>query len=135
MKHLLFILIAFCINVSLSKAQSLSEFREITLQACTNGDRETKDKDHDIPVQPQTRGLISQSAYAYLYNNAVNIDFTEMFPIATVTIINESTGETVYSMTYNNPVTVNINLNDESNESYFIEIDAGNIYLKGTFSL
>lgn len=53
---------------------------------------------------------------------------------ATITITNETTGETVYSETCSNPVTLNIDLNGEKSGEYSIEIETDDIFLEGYFN-
>ena len=45
------------------------------------------------------------------------------------------TGETVYSETCSNPVTLNIDLNGEKSGEYSIEIETDDIFLEGYFNL
>lgn len=84
---------------------------------------------------PRTRGVNIQPVYAYLYNKMVNVQFTEMFSTVTVIILNETTGESAYFETYSSPSSFNIDLNKESSGEYRIEIEIGDTYLEGSFSL
>lgn len=84
---------------------------------------------------PIRRSVQRQIADAYLYNNVVNISFNEDIAVVNVTITNESTGETVYSQTYSNPSSLNIDLNGENSSNYLIEIEADDTFLSGSFSL
>lgn len=54
----------------------------------------------------------------------VTIMFEEVFSTATVTIVNETTGETVYSEMHSSPAALSIDLNGESSGNYLIEIEA-----------
>lgn len=109
---------------------------EITLTA-TKDDTRHIEHGHDIEPDKAVipRSTILQFAYAYLYNNVVNISFNENIESATITITNESTGEIVYSEAYSSPTTLNIDLNDESCGNYIIEIEADDTCFKGNFSL
>lgn len=135
MKHVLFIIMIFCISANLLKAENISVFKEITLQACADDDREIKDKDHDTPEQTQTRGLITQPVYAYLYNNVISIDFSDTFTAVTVNILNETTRETVHSETCSNPASLIIDWNNKVPADYIIKIETDGIYWEGYFSL
>lgn len=83
---------------------------------------------------PISRSII-QTANAYLYNNTVCIDFNETLPTATITLINESTGENVYSETYDAPTNISINLDEESCGNYSIQIESDEAFLYGSFTL
>ena len=84
---------------------------------------------------PKTRSGISQPVCAYLYNKVVTVDFQAAFPAVTVNIINETTGETVYSELFINPVSFSIDLNGSSTGNYMIEIVSDEITLEGYFLL
>ncbi|WP_289111907.1 DUF3244 domain-containing protein [Phocaeicola sartorii] len=109
---------------------------EITLTATKD---DTRHIGHEQDVEPDKAGtprsIIVQPAYAYLYNNVVNVSFNENIESATITITNETTGETVYSETCSNPVTLNIDLNGEKSGEYSIEIETDDIFLEGYFNL
>lgn len=135
MKQLLFILLMLCANATLLKAESFSEFKEITLHVYADDDREIKDKDSDTPEPTQTRGLIIQPVYAYLYNNVISIDFRDTFTTVTVNIINEATGETVYSETCSNPASLIIDWSNKVSADYIIKIETDDTYWEGCFSL
>ena len=83
---------------------------------------------------PISRSII-QTANAYLYNNTVCIDFNETLPTVTITLINESTGETVYSETCDAPTNISINLDEESCGNYSIQIESDEAFLYGSFTL
>lgn len=135
MKQLLFILLMLCTNVTLLKAESFSEFKEITLYVYADNDREIKDKDSDTPEPTQTRGLIIQPVYAYLYYNVISIDFSETFTTVTVNIINQTTGEAVYSETCSNPGSLIIDWDNKVSADYIIKIETDGIYWEGCFFL
>lgn len=135
MKQLLFILLMLCANVTLLKAERFSEFKEITLHVYADDARGVKTKGtlQDIP---QTRSLIIQSVYAYLYDsNVISIDFSETFTTITVNIINEATGETVDSETCSNPASLIIDWSNKVSANYIIKIETDGIYWEGCFSL
>lgn len=83
---------------------------------------------------PISRSII-QTANAYLYNNTVCVDFNEVLPTVTILLINESTGETVYSETYDAPTNISINLDEESCGNYSIQIESDEAFLYGSFTL
>lgn len=135
MKQLLFILLMLCANVTLLKAERFSEFKEITLHVYADDARGVKTKGtlQDIP---QTRSLIIQSVYAYLYDsNVISIDFSETFTTVTVNIINEATGKTVYSETCSNPASLIIDWSNKVSADYIIKIETDDTYWEGCFSL
>lgn len=129
----LFIIIS---TTTLSAKELFNDSREITLNESKDETRhigKEKDVEPDEAVTP--RCSILQLAYAYLSNNIVSIDFNGFTETATVTITNESTGETVYSETCSNPVTLYIDLNGEKSGEYSIEIETDDIFLEGYFNL
>ena len=134
MKQLLFILLMLCANVILLKAESFSEFEVITLQVCADDDRGIKTKGTSQHI-PQTRSLITQPVYASLYNNVISIDFSETFTTVTVNIINQTTGEAVYSETCSNPESLIIDWDNKVSADYIIKIETDGIYWEGCFFL
>ena len=129
MKRFFFMLaVIFSLSSVLTYAQrENSPFAEITL----NQRKKTIDKkNHPIP-----RSILPGTANAYLYNNTVCIDFNETLPTVTITLINESTGETVYSETCDAPTNISINLNEESSGNYSIQIESDEAFLYGSFIL
>ncbi|WP_349768393.1 DUF3244 domain-containing protein, partial [Phocaeicola vulgatus] len=58
---------------------------------------------------PISRSII-QTANAYLYNNTVCVDFNEVLPNVTITLINESTSKLIHSEAYNEPTNIDITL-------------------------
>lgn len=107
--------------------------------ALTKSEKSTRPINQETDIEPGNgltpRSVIFEPAYAYLCNNIVSIDFTEMFSTVNILITHESTGEIVYTETYSTPATLNINLNGESNGEYLIKIEADDILLEGVFSL
>jgi len=130
MKKLLSILIAtfFLSNIVTYAQKENNPFTEIALTQAKRKDPISKG---DTPI---SRSII-QTANAYLYNNTVCIDFNETLPTATITLINESTGENVYSETYDAPTNISINLDEESCGNYSIQIDSDEAFLYGSFTL
>ena len=131
MKKLLSILIVafFLSNIVTYAQKENNPFTEIALiQAKKKKIRTSKG---DTPI---SRSII-QTANAYLYNNTVCIDFNETLPTATITLINESTGENVYSETYDAPTNISINLDEESCGNYSIQIESDEAFLYGSFTL
>ena len=130
MKKLLSILIAtfFLSNIVTYAQKENNPFTEIALTQAKRKDPISKG---DTPI---SRSII-QTANAYLYNNTVCIDFNETLPTATITLINESTGENVYSETYDAPTNISINLDEESCGNYSIQIESDEAFLYGSFTL
>lgn len=130
MKKLLSILIVafFLSNIVTYAQKENNPFTEIALTQAKRKDPISKG---DTPI---SRSII-QTANAYLYNNTVCIDFNETLPTATITLINESTGENVYSETYDAPTNISINLDEESCGNYSIQIESDEAFLYGSFTL
>lgn len=109
---------------------------EITLTVTKD---DTRHIGHGHDVEPDKAGtprsIILQPAYAYLYNNVVNVSFNENIATVNVIVTNETTGETVYSEVHSSPAALNIDLNGESTGNYLIEIEADDVYMTGTFKL
>lgn len=135
MKQLLFILMLLIISrVDINAQASSNSYTIIELNQNDN-ERELPEDGNETANSPRVRSIILQPAYAYLYNNVVSIIFEESFSVATITIVNEATGETVYSENYNSPTSLNIDLSGKGNGRYLLEIEADDIYLEGQFSL
>lgn len=134
MKKVLFILFSFLSFTISINAQFVSGNTEIMLTQ-KNGDREIGDKDSGITPEgaPQTRSSVFQPVYAYLYNKVVTVDFQAAFSAVTVNVLNETTGEIVYSEQLINPAIFSINLNGTG--GYMIEIVSDEISLEGHFFL
>lgn len=130
MKKLLSILIAtfFLSNIVTYAQKENNPFTEIALTQAKRKDPISKEN------TPISRSII-QTANAYLYNNTVCIDFNETLPTVTITLINESTGETVYSETCDAPTNISINLDEESCGNYYIQIESDEAFLYGSFTL
>lgn len=135
MKQLLFILmLLFISRVDVSARASSNNYTIIELSQNDN-ERELPEDGNETGYSPGMRSVILQPAYAYLYNNVVSIIFEEPFSAATITIVNEATGETVYSESHNSPTNLNIDLSGKGNGRHLLEIEANDIYLEGQFSL
>ena len=130
MKKLLSILIAtfFLSNIVTYAQKENNPFTETALTQAKRKDPISKEN------TPISRSII-QTANAYLYNNTVCIDFNETLPTVTITLINESTGETVYSETCDAPTNISINLDEESCGNYSIQIESDEAFLYGSFTL
>ena len=134
LKALIFILF-FCNGLSTSTArecQTNAETIVLTSYPIKPKDRTGSTSEEGLPIK---RSIQRPIADAYLYNNVVNVSFNENIESATITITNETTGETVYSETCSNPVTLNIDLNGEKSGEYSIEIETDDIFLEGYFNL
>ncbi len=133
MRRLLFILLTiFSLGNIAVHAEKVNDCIKIVLQQTVPGDYIPPINKEGGPV---VRSIYMPIADAYLYNNVVNINFNGNIAVVNVTIMNESTGETVYSETHSSPAALNIDLNGESSGNYLIEIEADDTYLQGRFSL
>ena len=94
-------------------------FTEIALTQAKRKDPISKG---DTPI---SRSII-QTANAYLYNNTVCVDFNEVLPNVTITLINESTSKLIHSEAYNEGY---------SSGNYLIKIESDEVLLYGYFSL
>ena len=84
---------------------------------------------------PISRSII-QTANAYLYNNTVCVDFNEVLPNVTITLINASTSKLIHSEAYNEPTNIDITLDEGySSGNYLIKIESDEVLLYGYFSL
>lgn len=104
-------------------------FTEIALTQAKRKDPISKG---DTPI---SRSII-QTANAYLYNNTVCVDFNEVLPNVTITLINESTSKLIHSEAYNEPTNIDITLDEGySSGNYLIKIESDEVLLYGYFSL
>lgn len=134
LKALIFILF-FCNGFPSLTAQECKTNTEtivLTSHPIRPKDRTGSTSEEGLPIK---RSIQLQIADAYLYNDVVDISFNESIAVVSVTITNESTGETVYSETHSNPAALSIDLSSESSGYYLIEIEVNDTYLKGDFSL
>lgn len=108
MKKLLFILVAtlFLSNIVTYAQKENNHFVGITLTQSKRKGPINKEN------SPATRNII-QPVNAYLCNNVICINFNKEFSTVTISIINELTGETVYTETCNALASININLDEE----------------------
>ncbi len=136
MKKVLFILFSFLSFTISVNAQFVSGNMEIMLTQ-KDGDRDPIEPVGDITPEdaPQTRGVILQPVCASLYNKVVTVDFQTAFSAVTVNVINETTGETVYSELFINPASFSIDLSGKDTGDYMIELVSDEITLEGYFSL
>lgn len=136
MKQLLCMMLMLLLGNYATVKSSTPDNSVVEIQLTESDDRElAKGNDTTTYGRPQVRGIAPQSAYAYIYNKVVSIDFTETFSCVVVTITKESTGAVVRTETSSNPSTLNIPLNGESSGSYRIEIEADGVYMEGVFTL
>lgn len=130
MKRLFIILsVVFILsNVTVNAQRANNNFDVITL---TSAGREK-------PIQkgkgPVTRS-IAEPANAYVNYDVICIDFNETLSTVTINITNESTGKTVCAETFNNPTSINVDLNGEDSGSYLIRIESDGMLLYGSFML
>lgn len=132
MKKLILILLLFFIGNSVINAKASDQYTPIALCQKDN-DREIirEANGEDVPISRS----IFQPAYAYLCDKAVSVTFEETLSSVTINIVNEQSGETVYSQSYMNPVDLNIDLSNAGAGEYRIDIVADEISLQGFFSL
>ena len=138
MKRILFFMMLLLAGSEVAvNAGELNTYREIPFTVSNSAERDAKGRKTEIDPEttPITRGITRQAVYAYIYNSMVTITFEEVFSTATVTVVNETTGETAYSEVHSNPAALNIDLNGESSGNYLIEIETDDAYLQGIFSL
>lgn len=136
MKKVLFILFSFLSFTISINAQFVSGNTEIMLKQ-KDGDRDPSGQVGDTSPEgaPQTRSSVFLPVCAYLYNKVVTVDFQAVFSAATVNVINETTGETVYSELFTNPASFSIDLNGKYAGEYIIEIVSDEMMLEGSFKL
>ena len=136
MKKVLFILFSFLSFALSVNAQFISGSMEIMLTQ-KDSDREIRGGSSDISSEdaPQTRGVIPQPVCASLYNKVVTVNFQAVFSAVTVNVINETTGETVYSELFINPASFSIDLSGKDTGDYMIELVSDEITLEGYFPL
>lgn len=135
MKRILFLMMLLLAGSEVAvNAGELNSYRKISLNSAGR-DIIGKSTDIDPENTPITRGIIHQPVYAYIYNSMVSLTFEDAFSSATVTVIDDATGETVYSETYSNPSSLNIDLNRESRGNYLLEIETEDLFLEGYFNL
>lgn len=136
MKKVLFILFLFLVFAGSANAQFVFGSTTIMLTQ-KDGDRDPIEPVGDTSPEdaPQTRGVILQPVCASLYNKVVTVDFQAAFSAVTVNVINDTTGETVYSELFINPASFSIDLSGKGTRDYMIEITSDEITLEGHFSL
>lgn len=134
MKHLLFILLLAFIGRSEIYAHESNKLEPISLSVSDEG-RDITRKENDGENAPVARSIIFQPAYAYLCDKVVSVAFEEALSSVTINIVNEQSGETVYSQNYMNPVDLNIDLSNAIAGEYRIDIVAEEVSLQGIFSL
>lgn len=128
-KNLLILAVVYTINNTAIYAQIENYgHAEITLKASER--KEPINKGNG----PITRS-ITQTTYAYIYNNVMYIGFNKELSTVTICIIKESNGETVYIETFNAPTCTSIDLNGEDDGNYSITIEFDDTSLYGTFVL
>lgn len=137
MKKVFFIFVSLLFFVGYANAQSSFGNIKIMLTV-TDGNRNINEPDDDTDPEtaPKTRSIIFQPAHAYLYNNkVVTVDFQITLSAVTVNVVNNVTGETVYSEALVNPRSISIDLNGANSGDYRLEIISDGIALEGYFPL
>ncbi len=114
-------------------AQEGSRWIDIKLERCPIKEKD-KGGNTDKGEVPIKRSIPIQFAYAYIYNNTVNINFTESFSNTSLTITSEKDNKTVYSEIGNN-LNCTIDLGNENKGNYLIKIEVDDISLVGKFTL
>ncbi|WP_195652259.1 DUF3244 domain-containing protein [Bacteroides cellulosilyticus] len=108
----------------------------MTSQVIEFKDKRPKDRGGDIGGDlPIRRSISFQPIYAWLYNNVISLDFEDLLPTITISIINETTGVTIYLENYNNLNSIIIDLSTEKSGYYLIRIEYDDIILEGNFVL
>ena len=108
----------------------------ITSQVIEFKDKIPKDRGGDIGGDlPIRRSISFQPIYAWLYNNVISLDFEDLLPTITISIINETTGVSIYLENYNNLNSIIIDLSTEKSGYYLIRIEYDDIILEGNFVL
>lgn len=131
MKTLLLFLLIFIGSTDIY-AQSICNGQEIELQDSKN----KKPKDWTGIGTPIRRSISFQPIHAYLYNNMISIDFEEVSSSVLISVINEVTGEIIYSMNYNSPNgSIIVDLTTENGGCYLIRVEFNKILLEGNFTL
>lgn len=130
MKKLLFLLISLFAWGVATYAQESFKGMEIALHKDL-----VKNNSTDPEDGPQTRGIITQEVYAYLYNKEVTITFEVKIPAISVKIIKEHTGEVIFSYMLINQASVSIDLSTQNSDCYVIEISSKDFCLNGNFNL
>lgn len=131
----LIIILFFCNGFSSLAAQERNVENgviELDTYPIKTKDRTGSTSEEGLPIK---RSIQRHIADAYIYNNVVSIHFNVAIAAATISITNESTGETVYLETCSNPAMLSIDLNGESNGNYLIEIETDETCLQGNFTL
>lgn len=130
MRTLILFLLIFIGNTNMY-AQSFCNGQEIYLQDSKN----KKPKDWTGNGTPIRRSISFQPVHAYLYNNIINFDFEGVLSSVAISVINEITGESIYSGNYNSPNSIIIDLSAENDGCYLIRIEYDDILLAGHFVL
>lgn len=133
MKKLLLLLILIFIGNSIISAKASDKYTPIAL--CQGDDEREILREANGEDVPISRSIIFQPAYAYLCDKVVSVVFEETLSSVTINVVNEQSGETVYSQNYMNPVDLTIDLNDAGAGEYRIDIIADEVSLQGLFSL
>ena len=120
------------IDVDNNSQSFIPIYELVTEIALTQAKRKDPISKGDTPI---SRSII-QTANAYLYNNTVCVDFNEVLPNVTITLINESTSKLIHSEAYNEPTNIDITLDEGySSGNYLIKIESDEVLLYGYFSL
>lgn len=139
MKRFLFLIMLLSIGSIIATEAKVffNDFKEISFTVTPNnkGKDNLPDNDTQSNPGPITRGIIPQPVSAYLHNNVLAVTFMDAYPVASITITNEVTGEIVYSEAYNNQINLEIELSNENNGSYLIKIETADTLLQGRFAL
>lgn len=133
MKKLLLILFLFSVGNAAVSAKASEQNTPIVL--CQNDSEREILRESNGENVPIARSIIFQPAYAYLCDKVVSVVFEETLSSVTINVVNEQSGETVYSQNYMNPVDLTIDLNDAGAGEYRIDIIADEVSLQGLFSL
>jgi hypothetical protein len=133
MRTLMLFLLIFA-GITSTYSQPFDKGQEIYLKSFK--DKKPKDWTDDINGDTPIRRSISfQPVHVYLCNNVINFDFEELLSTVIISVICETTGETIYSNNYNNLDSFVIDLGTEKSGYYIIMIEYSNLLLVGNFTL
>ncbi len=81
-----------------------------------------------------TRNVVLQPAYAYIYNQIVFVSFPYETSSVVISLTNLSTGEVIYSDTYASPSQTSFDLSQEGTGEYYLEIVFDDFCIYGQFT-
>lgn len=132
MKNALFLILFLLGSITINaKSYDVISFTVTSKNSTDGGIYDDTDTDNF----PSSRSLIPLRIYAYLYNNVVSISFDEVFPVVSISIVNDITGEILYLEQHNFPNQLYLSLdNKNSGDNFRIEIETDKVLMRGFFS-